>query len=710
MKKTLLIFISVFCFIQIYINIRDYIRLTKVSFEEIAKQEIALAADSFNNILSETALLTESFNNHIQKTGKKLDNKTIEYLINKHSHLFSFDRLYYITKHNQRYTVNEINLEGNSEYRIKPVSKKLESKWIEKTFLSSNHNWIGPIFDSIQERRIICKPFPITIPEESETIYIVAIYDISQLYQYLQNSGLSKYGVAYIVDSTSHFIAHPLDETRSLIVLGHDCADNTLVKLGHDIVNKSFYNKEYKHTNTVTNLKCNEMIFPLSQMNAYLGVSVYDGKSLESGYYQTVARRTLIRLSIYSLIFSINIYLLLNMYFNRNKHSRLHVFSSLILFFLTIGIISIYNRYPQNERIMSSSIENIDEVKTWKWDSLRVVDKETLNNLIDNYQKESLILYNERPKVIPTGVYIYDIQFTNSHEVKVSGVIWQKFLKSESYYPSDLTNKYQDDNYKNKGLLFPGSRITDLTLKDTLDIVLDKHLATLYRWNFDMDIGQTMSYSLYPFGKSEISIPFWSMDFDDNTLLVPDFDSYKQVYPTNMPGLDSHFTIKGWDLLSSYFSYSYDSYLCSFGNMDMHGINQFPELTFNVSISRKFVDILICKIVPLFVILTLLYTLIFIRKKEDGFNNVIGCSGLFFVLVLDHINLRETVLSEEIMYIEFFYFISYIILLLVTITSFEVDTNKKQSFYAKTLDFGLRNYFWSIILGAMTIVSICSFY
>ena len=271
-----------------------------------------------------------------------------------------------------------------------------------------------------------------------------------------------------------------------------------------------------------------------------------------------------------------------------------------------------------------------------------------------------------------------------------------------------MTNKYLNDNYKNKGILFPGGRIADLSPKDTLDILLDNHPATLYRWNFDMDIGQKMSYSLYPFGKSEITIPFWSADLDDNTLLIPDLTSYKQIYPTNMPGLDSHFTIKGWNLLSSYFSYSYDSYLCSFGNMDIHGINHFPELMFNISISRKFVDILICKIVPLMVILTLLFTLIFIRKKEDGFNNVIGCSGLFFVLVLDHINLRETVLSEGIMYIEFCYFISYIILLLVTVTSFEVD--KKQSGYTKALDFALRNYFWSIILGAMAIVSVLYFY
>lgn len=710
MKKIVLIIVAVFCLIPIYINIQDYIRLTGVSFESIAKKKIVRVADSLNNIISETNILTESINNHIRKSGGKLDNKAIEQIINGHKHLFFFDRLYYITKQKEEYIINEIYLEHDSVYRIKSISKKINNEWLEKTFLSSKYNWQGPIFDSIQEKRMVCRLLPIISAKEAEPIYIIVLYNTSQLYHYLQDSGLNKFGVAYIVDSTSHFIAHPLDETRSFITLGRDFADNTLVELGHDIINQSFHNKEYIHTNTVTGLKCNEVIYPLPQMNAYLGVSVYNGESLESRYYQTVARQTLIRLFIYCLTFSIAIYLLISRHLNRNKHTEFQLFSSFIFFLLTMGIIYIYNRYPQNEQTVSTRTMQMDNVEAWKWDSLRTIDKENLNKLIAGYQKESLVLYNEQAKIIPTGAYIYDIQFSGSHEIKVSGIVWQKFLKTDLNYPPALTGKYQDDNYKNKGILFPGSRITDLTIQDTLDIILDDHPATLYRWNFDMDIGQKMSYSLYPFGKSEVSIPFWSMDLDDNTLLIPDLDSYKQVYPTNMPGMNPHFTIKGWNLLSSYFSYSYDSYLCSFGNMDIHGINNFPELVFNVSISRKFLDILISKIIPLLVILTLLFTLIFIRKKEDGFNNVIGCSGLFFVLVLDHINLREAVLSEGIMYIEFCYFISYIILLLVTITSFEVDTVNKQSGYTKTLDIVLRNYFWSIILGAMAIVSVFYFY
>jgi hypothetical protein len=56
------------------------------------------------------------------------------------------------------------------------------------------------------------------------------------------------------------------------------------------------------------------------------------------------------------------------------------------------------------------------------------------------------------------------------------------------------------------------------------------------------------------------------------------------------------------------------------------------------------------KIIPLLIVQVLLLTILFVRNDSDGFNNIIGCSGLFSVLMFDHINLRESVTSSDIMY------------------------------------------------------------
>jgi len=151
-----------------------------------------------------------------------------------------------------------------------------------------------------------------------------------------------------------------------------------------------------------------------------------------------------------------------------------------------------------------------------------------------------------------------------------------------------------------------------------------------------------------------------------------------------------------------------ESYLSNFGNANIQGINQFPELVFSISIMRKFGDILIGKVIPLTIVLLLLFTILFVRDRTDGFNNVIGCSGLFFVLIIDHINLRESVAPDEIMFLEYAYFLSYALLLFVAATSF--DILKRGEEYGIKTDSMIRKYFWTVVLGIMTVVTAMRFW
>lgn len=258
--------------------------------------------------------------------------------------------------------------------------------------------------------------------------------------------------------------------------------------------------------------------------------------------------------------------------------------------------------------------------------------------------------------------------------------------------------------------MFPGAQINEYRQTDSIPIFIDGRSAILCRWVFDIDMPQKFSHSLFPFGKNELRLPLWSVDLDDNTVIIPDLEAERQTYPDICPGLGNNFAINGWNILSSYYSYTLESYLSNFGNSDMRGINRFPELTFNVPISRKFFDSLVCKIIPILIILVLLFTILFVRKDDDGFNNVIGCSGLFFVLVFDHINLRESVLSDRIMYLEYCYFLTYLLLLLITVTSFRIENDSPVSKYLRMTDKLLKHYFWVIFFGFMAMTTILKFY
>jgi hypothetical protein len=669
-------------------------RLKKIDFEAVAYEKMQEAAAGFDRYFSETDSLELIFSKLIKE---KAAIETIEKELQKQGRQFNTDGVY-ITSPSGGNVLFFSNADGILQLQSAGAKQQ---EWFEKLVLQNEKSWGGPVFDFACNSRVVYCHIPFAVG--GERISIICIYNGQKVYRQLHETGLSRFGVQYIMDYQTNFIAHPLDETRSLLELGTAFNDKTLIKLSNDVIYNRPLDKNYRHINTVTKQLSNEKLLPLSRTGWLLGLSVYDGTPLETAEYQKVMRRGYI-----CIICCCAALLLLVCKLMDGKKMPPFFRSSLlypaVMLLTTVAVVTAYNRFPQQSgktiALTGSGIK--------KWEPRRIVDKQSLNGFIDAYNRESVELYNQSAKIIPTGIYIYSVEFLSSYIIKITGTFWQKYLTTGRQYPEEIKALYHCGTYKYKGLFFPGGHISGLEQTDSIDVLLDNYPATLYRWNFNIEIEQQLSYTLYPFGKHELSLTLWSRDLDDNTLITPDLESYRQIYPTDRPGLDNHFNIRGWNIFSSYYSYSMESYLCNFGNTGIYGINLFPELLFNISISRKFINILVCKIILLTVVLVLMFTILFVRVKSDGFNNIIGCSGLFFVLVLDHINLRESTLPEQIIYLEFYYFFSYILLLLITITSFNIAKNEHS--YNSRVDKTLKNYFWTIISAAMTAVTIAFFY
>ncbi len=695
----------------------------QLDFEKVAREKLKEAAITIDSVFAQAYMLSENMSNEISALSA-LDEKTLAKIMEKYESPLLTCGLSVIfeDKHNTTHALLLTN-ENNEEHLIKihNFSGSAYEQWYGKICYKDTPYWSGTVFDSISGTRIVAFCYPFSLKNDEHGM-ITFIYTMSDLYQYLLKLGLSRYGLPYIMDSATYFIAHPLDETRSLGDLGREFNDPVLVKIEEEIQSGNIFNQDFKHINTVTGKDCNEAFAYLPQSNWFLGLSIYDGNSLESGIY----RKTMRRSSIHLLVSFTIIILFLSIWL-RNRYPAIKGSSYFYLFYpflflaALVCVINIYNRFPDSQ--MQNKEHNIERIETssqsdtflnkrdisGKWDPAKITDIKSLETFVSNYSVETRQTCEDPLKIIPTGFYIYSLKFLSSYEIQVAGMYWQKYLLPDIEYPVDMLNKYNYCMQGKKGCCFPGAEEIDNTPIDSLEIILEGYPALLYRWNFDIEINQHLSYSLYPFGKNEIVLPIWSVNLDDNSILTPDLDGYKQLYPDVCPGLDNNFKINGWKVQNSFYSYKFESYLCNFGNFDMYGINRFPELMFNITISRKFIDILICKIIPLLVVLVLLFTILFVREENDAFNNVIGCSSLFFVLVFDHINLRESILSENIMYLEYCYFFTYLLLLLMTVTSFNIENMAVKQYY-RFADLFLKRYFWAIIMGAMLLATIIIFY
>ena len=132
-------------------------------------------------------------------------------------------------------------------------------------------------------------------------------------------------------------------------------------------------------------------------------------------------------------------------------------------------------------------------------------------------------------------------------------------------------------------------------------------------------------------------------------------------------GLDSKIVISGSEVLKSYFSYTIETYDSDFG-YGMKGLyEETPVLHYNIRIKRKLLNAFITYLVPIVVTLIMVFILITaIGKTEERQGIIESMAAFFFVLVFSHIDLRKEIVTADLTYIEYFYFISYFFLILAT--------------------------------------------
>ena len=371
-----------------------------------------------------------------------------------------------------------------------------------------------------------------------------------------------------------------------------------------------------------------------------------------------------------------------------NKGQWWKLSNSISLFFvILIGVIWLYTtkKYDPNHNELTNAAE---------------VDKYLSDNFSDL-----------PPERIPTGVFIQSLKFNSSSEVNFTGYIWQIYAQS----------KYKDipDEEIPVGFILPETVDTGSNIKPTFayrnQIEGDKEVIG---WYFEATLKQIFDYSKYPFDHKTVWIRFWSRDFEQETILVPSFKSYKSTGLNDAFGYDQNIVLGHWKLLETFFDYRQQQYNTNFGLQGEDFQNQ-PELYFNIVIERRFLNSFVVYILPLIIIACLAFaTLMMITKDKEqtsifGINTsgVIGvCSSLFFVVLLSQVQIRKEFSGSNIVYVEFFYPVIYVALLAVSVNSYIFSRiNTENNIVLKWINYEdniiPKLIYWPVLLGNATIIT-----
>lgn len=334
--------------------------------------------------------------------------------------------------------------------------------------------------------------------------------------------------------------------------------------------------------------------------------------------------------------------------FERVSIRRRIMDSAFLSVVLTVGIVAVWNvqyRLDPNPVSQESAISNSAVVKEF----------------MREYSKISLQRGYAPPRYLPTGIFIQSIEFVNATNVSLTGYVWQRYSASEEVPTAPQ-------------VIFAEAIVADIQPAyrsvDGEDVIQG--------WYFETELRERFDYAYYPFDRQSVWVRLWPQNFANNVVLVPDFESYDSLNPRSLPGLEDNFPLFGWEPELSYFDIRINRYNSNFGQAEYLSRGTVPELYFNIDVRRSFLNPFVSHLFPLTVVLLMLFALIVTMSKNEEHSELLGFSvssvvqsytALFFVIIIAHVQLREELSSNSIVYLEFFYFVSYVVLLMVTINS-----------------------------------------
>ncbi|MCX5813832.1 MAG: cache domain-containing protein [Proteobacteria bacterium] len=333
---------------------------------------------------------------------------------------------------------------------------------------------------------------------------------------------------------------------------------------------------------------------------------------------------------------------------------------------------------------------------------VKIIGKAGLDSFMHSYSKEFIQRGAGEPKYVPTGIFIRSAEFSGANKILMSGYIWQKY-----------NNKTHKDI--SRGFILPDA-IGDIKISEAYSF-MQKDMRVI-GWYFQATLYGRLDYSRYPVDYERLGIQIRHQDLGKNVILIPDLEAYKFINPSTLPGLGKDFVIPDWEVKNTFFEFIMKNYDTNFGIQDYSGQDNFPELYFNIMIKRNLVDAFIRNMTPLIIVALLLFAVMFIMAEEkmskkfamDIGENLVFIGSMCFVIIFSHINTRGRIPTQEIFYLEYFYFVIYIALLWVPISAILFVGGNKSSFIQYKGNLFSKLLYWPVILGALFTITMITFY
>lgn len=332
-----------------------------------------------------------------------------------------------------------------------------------------------------------------------------------------------------------------------------------------------------------------------------------------------------------------------------------------------------------------------------------IADLTSLSQFVSQQHMKSEELKTPKATPIPTGLYVERMEFQDSYNLNVGGKIWQK-------YPLDIVDKVSIGVNLPQMSPFSEASYLEEAYRKVIESKEDTPAYLLVGWDFRVTLLLNLNYADFPLDKRHINIELTPIDNNDHLILTPDLGSYSYTNPSKKSGLNPKIRIPGSELLESYFNYSTETYDSDFGYGEKALFEEVPTLHYNIHTRRLLLNAFVTYLIPIFVTLIMVFILIYACHKTQEKQGIIeSMAAFFFVLIFSHIDMRKEIVTADLIYLEYFYFIAYFVLVSSTANLITYTKDKSKIFDFNDNQVFKASYFPAFFF-IMLVVTLAKFY
>lgn len=596
---------------------------------------------------------------------------------------FAYDpqeRLYEITAYRENQSVSVTT--PNDDYMIPAPDEEPQAGWYDRVIKKNQPLWSTPFIDPVTKKETLIYAVPFYSGTSAEPVGVIAIeYQLDKIIQRVRGIQVGKTGYGIILSDQNKFIYHPVEQLVK-------------EKLGLQELSQEKENKDFK----------------------LIAEQILSGKSGSGSFYDRASRLqnwilfepiSQTKWSIATLFNATA----LDLPLNHMHKQRIWIFIVIVLtlLFCTMLISHIYRLTRENLRlwaILTSILFAGAIIFFWiflhrtpyepRADITVVRDQANVDKFVEFLDYDTVQRNEKRPIVIPTGIILNTLSFSGSNKVSISGYIWQK-IKSDVKIV--------------EGIRFPEA--TDATFKEVMRKKNGPN-EELIGWNFQANFLQKHRYSWFPFDRVHVDLTIASADFEHNILLVPDFSNYQSLEIDPLPGIANQISIPGFTLERSFFSFSAIASYNEVGLESVKDVTENVQLHYNVILTRNLTNPLIIFFLPLLIILFTIFAVFLLSYKghfkTDSFKSLSSYTAVFFSLVILHQTLRGQYQAGELFYIEYFFFFTYISMLILILHALLIRVSRFRFFIDRKISPYLSILFWPVQFALWFTVTMLVFY